>query len=98
MKREKKESKKEEEESFCVKQKDVRVAYSCNQPLLELEYKKIYFSTNDVNFSLSNVDYFSQKFKDDFAKDVPSGLPTTKIIDHQFDFILNSPKDQIDYS
>ena len=57
--RKEKESEKEEEGRFCVKQKDVRVAYSSNQPLLELEYKKIFFATNDVNFSLPSVDSFS---------------------------------------
>ena len=66
--------------------------------MLELEYKKICFATNDVNFSLPSVDSFSQKFKDEFAKDVPSGLPTIQIKDHQFDFIPNRPKDQIDFS
>ena len=29
---------------------------------------------------------------------MPSGLPTIPIKDHQFDFIPNHPKDQIDYS
>ena len=61
----------------------MRVAYSSNQPLLELEYKKICFVTNDLNLSFpSVVDSFSQKFKDEFAKDVPSGLPTIQIKDH----------------
>ena len=75
--REKEESKEEEEESFCVKQKDVRVAYCSNQLLLEPEYKKICFATNDVNFFLPSIGVsISQKFKDEFAKDVRSGLPT----------------------
>ena len=60
---------KEEEESFCVKQKDVRVACSSNQPSLELEYKKINFATTDINLSLPNVDVsLQQGFEKEFPK------------------------------
>ena len=71
----------------------MRVASSFNQPLLELEYKKICFVTNDLNSSFpSVVDSFSQKFKDEFTKDVPSGLLIIQIEDHQFGFVPNHPK------
>ena len=62
---------KEEEDSCCVKQRDVRVTYCSNQPLLELEYKKICFATNDVNLSLPSVDVFlMQEFEEEFLETV----------------------------
>ena len=70
--KDKEESKeKEEEESFCVKQRDMRVLYCSNQPLLELECKKICFATNEINFSLPSVNVsLLHKFKEEFPKTV----------------------------
>ena len=62
---------KEEEESYCVKQRDVTVAYCSNQPFLKLEYKKICFSTNDINLSLPSVDVsLMQEFEEEFPKTI----------------------------
>ena len=77
--------------SFCVKQSDEKVVLHSNSD------EEACLITSDLNLSFSSVS-LSQKIEDEIPKEVFSGLPSIKILDHQFESIFNRPKDLIDYS
>ena len=77
--------------SLSVEQSDKKIVFHSNSD------EEACLITSDLNIYFSSVS-LSQKIKDEFLKEVFSGLPSIKIQGHQFEFIFNGPNDPIDYS
>ena len=59
--------------------------------MIVLLYKEAYLATNKLNISLSSVfKSLLQKYKVVFPEEVSKGLPPSRGIEHQIDFILGS--------
>ena len=88
-KKNKKENKEEKNKKVSVfaKKKEVESALIAREQLLVLMYKDVYF-TNDLNSSLPyEVVCLLQEFVDVFPEEIPYGLPPSRGIEHQIDFI-----------
>ena len=74
--------------SFRARTSEVIQALYSNRPIFVLLYKGAYFSTNDLNPCFHSVVVsLLQHYEDAFSKKIPSGLPPTRWIEHQIDFI-----------
>ena len=74
--------------SLIARTSEVRQALYSNRPIFVLLYKGAYFTTNELNPSLSSVFVdLLQEFEDMFPEEMPNGLPPIRGIEHQIDFI-----------
>jgi hypothetical protein len=74
--------------SFYAKASDVKSAFYVNQPIFVLLYNEACFNTKKLDESLPSVVVsLLQEYEGVFPKDVPSGLPPIRGIEHQIDFV-----------
>ena len=74
--------------SLFVGTREVDRCLDDNRVLLVLIFKESYFSTNDLSSSLPvEIVNLLQEFKDVFPEELPNGLPPTRGIEHQIDFV-----------
>ena len=74
--------------SFYAKESEVRKAFMANQAMIFMVYKESYPSNDETNQSPPSLAVsLLQEFEDVFPKEVPSGLPPIRGIEHQIDFI-----------
>jgi hypothetical protein len=56
--------------------------------MILLVYKEAYFNTNDLDSAIPSITVsLLQEFDDVFSKDIPSGLPPLRRIEHPIDLI-----------
>ena len=89
--RKRKEGKNEGKHLMLIKAKQVKRILSERQPLLVLVCNEVGLSNDDpfTNFP-SIVALILHNYKDVFPEDIPSGLPPTRRIEHQIDFVLGT--------
>ena len=74
--------------SFFARVSEVRRAFMADQPMILLVFKESYLNTDETNQSLPSMAVsLLQVFDDVFPKEVPSGLPPIRGIEHQIDFV-----------
>jgi len=66
----------------------MRSAFFTRKPMILLVHKKTYFNTNDLDSAIPSVAVSLMKeFDDVLSKDIPSGLPPLRGIEHQIDLV-----------
>jgi hypothetical protein len=74
--------------NFYVKGAQIIFVFFTNKPMILLVYKDAYFNSNDLDFAILSVSVsLLQEFDDAFPKDIPSGLPPLRGIEHQIDLV-----------
>jgi hypothetical protein len=77
--------------NFYAKGAQMRSAFFTGKPMILLVHKKTYFNTNDLDSAIPSVAVSLMKeFDDVLSKDIPSGLPPLKGIEHQIDLVLRA--------
>ena len=62
----------------------IRYAYFTNKSMILLVYKEVYLNTKNLKYVVSNV-VLLQEYDDLFLRDISSGLPSIRRIEHQSD-------------
>jgi hypothetical protein len=74
--------------NFYAKGAQMRSVFFTRKPMILLVHKKTYFNTNDLDSAIPSVAVSLMKeFDDVLSKDIPSGLPPLKGIEHQIDLV-----------
>jgi hypothetical protein len=71
---------------FYAKGAQIIAVFFTNKPIIFLVYKEAYFNTNNLDSAIPSVVVsLLQEFDDVFPKDISSGLPPLRGIEHQID-------------
>ena len=74
--------------NFYAKGAQMRSVFFTRKPMILLVHKKTYFNTNDLDSAIPSVAVSLMKeFDDVLSKDIPSGLPPLRGIEHQIDLV-----------
>ena len=74
--------------NFYAKGAQMRSVFFTRKPMILLVHKKTYFNTNDLDSAIPSVVVSLMKeFDDVLSKDIPSGLPPLRGIEHQIDLV-----------
>jgi hypothetical protein len=74
--------------NFYAKGAQIIAVFFTNKPIIFLVYKEAYFNTNNLDFAIPSVVVsLLQEFDNVFSKDISSGLPPLRGIEHQIDLV-----------
>jgi hypothetical protein len=68
---------------FYTKESEIKNVFYTSEPMFILLYKETYFNANKFYHMHTIYVFLLQEFKDMFFKDVASGLPLIRKIEHQ---------------
>ncbi|KAK4841756.1 hypothetical protein QYF36_009976 [Acer negundo] len=78
--------------NFYARESEIKKALFSNQPMILLLYKEACFNTNELDSSLPRVVVsLLQDFDEVFPEEMLIGLPPTRGIEHQIDFVPGAP-------
>ena len=67
---------------------EIKRAIFSNKPMIVLLYKKALLNTNELDLALpSSIVSLLQEYEDVFPEETPHGLPPSRGIEHQIDFV-----------